>query len=104
MSLRAHERKLYRAFSASYLQAMTGLPKVRVLWIFGVMLVCIGALFHSHAESWAFYDVSATQAAVNYPLKNLFEDTGIAMMAMGGIAFTLGIIGWLYPPRVERGI
>jgi hypothetical protein len=83
---------------------MTSWPKVRVLWILGVMLVCIGALFHSHAESWATYDVSPTQGAIDYPLKNLFEDAGIAMMALGAIAFTLGIVGWLYPPRVERGI
>jgi hypothetical protein len=39
--------------SASHHAVMTGFPKVRTLWILGVMLVCCGALFHSHAESWA---------------------------------------------------
>jgi hypothetical protein len=85
---------------------MTSLPKVRVLWILGVMLVCIGALFHSHAETWAVSVVNDTPmgkvGTLNYPLDYLFADTGIAMMAMGGIAFTLGIIGWLYPPRDEE--
>jgi hypothetical protein len=93
-----------------YASKMTSLPKVRVLWILGVMLVCIGALFHSHAESWAV-SVSVVNdtpmgkvGTLDYPLDYLFADSGIAMMAMGGIAFTLGIIGWLYPPGGEQGI
>jgi hypothetical protein len=89
---------------------MTSLPKVRVLWILGVMLVCIGALFHSHADRWSTYEVTTNLTSTgkmdetDYPLDNLFVDAGIAMRALGGIAFTVGIIGWLYPPGVERGI
>ena len=71
----------------------------------GVMLVCIGALFHSHAESWATSIVATNlssdgkMAVVDYSLKGLFQDGGIAMMGFGAIAFTLGIVGWIYPPR-----
>jgi hypothetical protein len=88
---------------------MIGFAKVRTLWILGLMLVCSGALFHSHAESWATSVVttnlssSGKMAVVDYPLDNLFEDSGIAMMGLGAITFTLGIVGWLYPPRHERG-
>jgi hypothetical protein len=87
---------------------MIGLAKVRTLWILGVMLVCLGALIHSHADSWATYVVTTTLSSsgkmevVDYPLDYLFVDMGLAMMALGGIAFTLGIIGWLYPSRTER--
>ena len=84
---------------------MTSLPKVRTLWILGVMLVCLGALFHSHAESWATSvfspDYAPTQkiGVVDYPLKNLFQDGGIAIMGFGAIAFTVGLVGWVYPAR-----
>ena len=88
---------------------MTSFPKVRTLWILGVMLVCCGALFHSHVESWATREIATTLTttgkimAIDYPLDHLFEDAGIAMMGLGAITFTLGIVGWLYPPRYERG-
>jgi hypothetical protein len=87
---------------------MTSFPKVRTLWILGVMLVCIGALFHSHAESWATSIVATNLSSdgkmlvVDYPLDHLFQDSGIAMMGLGAIAFTLGVIGWLYPPHEGR--
>ena len=89
---------------------MASFPKVRTLWVLGVMLVCVGALFHSHAEEWATHEIATTLssngrlAVIDYPLDRLFEDMGIAMMGFGAIAFTLGLIGWLYPPRSERGL
>jgi len=88
---------------------MIGFAKVRTLWILGVMLVCFGALFHAYSENWATSIIATSlssngkMAVVDYPLAHLFGDSGIAMMGLGGIAFTLGIIGWLYPPRDERG-
>jgi hypothetical protein len=84
---------------------MTSFPKVRTLWIMGLMLACFGALFHSHAESWATSMVTTTMSSsgtmpvVDHSLDQLFGDSGMMMMGLGAISFTLGIVGWLYPPR-----
>lgn len=89
---------------------MMSFPKVRTLWVLGVMLVCCGALFHSHAESWAISTVATNLSStgkmgvLDYSLKGLFQDVGIAMMALGAISFTMGLIGWLYPPHGERSL
>jgi hypothetical protein len=84
---------------------MSNIPKCRVLWIMGIVLICIGALVHSHADSWATgpyppsIDPTGKTMYVDTSESQLYEDIGIAMMALGGIAFIFGLVSWVYPPR-----
>jgi hypothetical protein len=84
---------------------MDSVPKCRALWILGVLLVCAEAWVHSHADSWATFpyppsiDPTGKAMYVDEPASHLYQDSGIAMMILGGIAFTLGLAAWIYPPR-----
>jgi hypothetical protein len=89
----------------SNISVMPDLPRARTAWILGIFLLCIGALFHSYGVAWATAEITTPLSSTgnmpvpDFPLEHLFEDTGIGMMAFGGIAFTLGLVAWIYPVR-----
>jgi hypothetical protein len=91
---------------------MGGFTKDRVLRLAGSVLVCAGVLVHLQAEKWATcpYPASIDPAGkamyVDPHISGFFTDAGMVMMILGGIAVTLGMVGWIYPsqqfPAEER--
>jgi uncharacterized membrane protein YphA (DoxX/SURF4 family) len=77
------------------------------VFILGILLASVGALFHSHAEEWSFHTIQTSESSsgsmevIDYPAKYFFQDAGVVMMIIGGIAIALSLVAWLYPPRAD---
>ena len=86
---------------------MNRLPKCRLLWIMGMLLIALGAFVHSRAETWSerpyplSVDAAQKSGYIDFGIEHLYVDLAMAMIALGVVAFTLGLTAWVYPARSE---
>ena len=84
---------------------MGNFSKSRLLTIIGAIALVLGIVFHAEAESWSVYalppsvDPTGKAMSIHYDVQDALSSSGLALMILGGIALTLGMISWVYSNR-----